>query len=68
MEKVRSRIKTVHLVPARESLIQSLVLKVSSLKKAETFLAETGMLGALEEGRVTISPEKIYGLDVRLVE
>jgi hypothetical protein len=58
----------VHLVPADESLIQALVLKVSSLKKAETFLSETGMLGALEECQVTIAPEKIYGLDVRLVE
>ncbi|MDT5061879.1 MAG: hypothetical protein QOH63_2338 [Acidobacteriota bacterium] len=58
----------VHLVPADESLIQALVIKVSSLKKAETFLTETSMLGALEEGQVTIAPEKIYGLDVRLVE
>ncbi|MDT4954092.1 MAG: hypothetical protein QOJ02_2230 [Acidobacteriota bacterium] len=45
-----------------------LFIKVSSLKKAETFLTETGMLGALEEGQVTIAPEKICGLDVRLVE
>jgi hypothetical protein len=38
----------VHLVSATENMIQSLVLKVSSLKKAETFLSENGMLGALE--------------------
>jgi hypothetical protein len=47
-------------------MIQSLVLKVSSLKKAETFLSENGMLGAPKEDRITIAPEKIHGLDVQL--
>lgn len=58
----------VRLVSADKNAIQSLVLKVASLKRAETFLAEKGMLGALETGQVRIAPEKIYGLDVRLVE
>ena len=58
----------VQLVPSSENRIKALVLKVSSLKKAETFLTEKGMLGALEDGQMRIAPEKIYGLDVRLVE
>jgi hypothetical protein len=59
---------SVHLVSAAENVIQSLVLKVSFLKKAETFLAENGMLGAPKGGRMTIAPEKIFGLDVSLAE
>lgn len=58
----------VRLVSADKNAIQALVLKVASLEKAETFLAERGMLGALEKGQIRIAPEKIYGLDVRLVE
>jgi hypothetical protein len=58
----------VHLVSATGNGIQSLVLKVSSLKKAETFLSENGMLGAPLEGLMTIAPEKIFGLDVSLAE
>ena len=59
---------SVRLVSSHENRIQSLVVKVSSLKKAETFLSEQGMLGASTDGGLRIAPEKIYGLDVRLVE
>ena len=59
---------SVRLVSSHENRIQSLVVKVSSLKKAETFLSEQGMLGASTDGELRIAPEKIYGLDVRLVE
>jgi hypothetical protein len=58
----------VRLVSSPENGIKALVLKVSSLKRAETFLSEKGMLGALADGQLGIAPEKIYGLDVRLVE
>jgi hypothetical protein len=58
----------VRLVSANENAIQTLILKVKSLKQAETFLSEKGMLGTLKEGQIRITPEKIYGLDVRLVE
>jgi len=58
----------VRLVSAPESGIQALVLKVSSLEKAKTFLSEKGMLGASKDGQTRIAPEKSYGLDVRLVE
>lgn len=58
----------VRLVSAKENAIKTLVLKVSSLKHAESFLAEREMAGSSVEGQLTIAPEKIYGLDVRLVE
>ena len=57
----------VRLVAADENAIQTLVLKVSSLKRAETFLTEQDMLGSIKEDQITIAPGKIYGLDVRLV-
>jgi hypothetical protein len=58
----------VRLIASAKNAISTLVIKVSSLKKAETFLSEKGMLGGFEEGQIQIAPEKIYGLDVRLVE
>ena len=47
--------------------IQTLVLKVSSLERAETFLRESGMLGSVAEDHIKIDPSKLQGLDVRLV-
>ena len=58
----------VRLVLSAENAIRKLVLKVSSLKSAKAFLSETGMLGAVESDQVAVSPEKIHGLEVRLVE
>lgn len=58
----------VRLISANENAIQTLVLKVSSLKRAESFLDEMGMVGSVVQDQLTITPEKIYGLDVRLVE
>ncbi len=57
----------VRLVSANENAIQTLVLKVSSLERAATFLAERAMVGSAAADQLTIAPEKIYGLDVRLV-
>ena len=48
--------------------IQTLVLKVSSLARAETFLRESGMLGSVAEDHIKIDPSKLEGLDVRLVQ
>lgn len=48
--------------------INALVLSVSSLRKAETFLSEIGMLCEREEGQTSMAPERIFGLGVRLVE
>jgi hypothetical protein len=58
----------VHLVSSGENSIKTLVLKVSSLKRAETFLAGKGMLGALDNDCIRLAPEKIHGLDVHLVQ
>lgn len=57
----------VRPVSASEDAIQTLVLEVASLKRAETFLTEQEMLGSISEEQITIAPGKIYGLDVRLV-
>jgi|GEM_PF-555277 len=57
----------VRLVASDANSIQALVLKVSSLERAETFLREGGMLGAVTGEQINIAPEKIEGLDVRLV-
>jgi len=47
--------------------IRTLVLKVSSLIRAETFLRESGMLGSVAADHIKIDPSKLEGLDVRLV-
>jgi hypothetical protein len=43
------------------------ITKVSLLKRAETFPAEKGMLGALDKDSIRRAPDKIHGLDVHLV-
>ena len=58
----------VRLVRADADAIQTLVLKVSSLGRAETFLRESGMLGPAGEDHIKIDPSKLAGLDVRLVQ
>ena len=57
----------VRLVRAEKDSIRTLVLKVSSLARAETRLRESGMLGPVTDDRITIAPSKLEGLDVRLV-
>jgi hypothetical protein len=58
----------VRLVRADTNSIRTLVLKVSSLTRAETFLRESGMLGSVGEDHIKIDPSKLEGLDVRLVQ
>lgn len=58
----------VRVIPSRLDRIQSLVLRVSSLKKAETFLSEKGMLGGLKGDRLVVAPGKIQGLELLLTE
>jgi hypothetical protein len=58
----------VRLVRADGDSIRTLVLKVSSLARAETTLRESGMLGTVTDDRITIAPSKLEGLDVRLVQ
>jgi hypothetical protein len=38
-----------------------------SLKTAETFLRESGMLGVVTDNQINLAPERIEGFDVRLV-
>ena len=57
----------VRLVPAGEDGIQSIVLKVSDLERAETFLREKGMLDSASDDQISIDPAKIYGLNIRLI-
>jgi hypothetical protein len=58
----------VRIVPANETRVQALLLRVRSLDRAKAFLREKQMLGAETAGQVTIDPSKIGGLDLRLVE
>jgi hypothetical protein len=57
----------VKLAAAEKNALQTLVLKVSSMERARRFLTEKDMLGSITENQLIIAPEKIYGLDVRLV-
>lgn len=57
----------LRLTAAESDSIGSLVLKVSSLERAETFLRGRGMLGSVEDGRINIAPESVEGLNLMLV-
>jgi hypothetical protein len=56
----------LRLTESDTNSIQSLTLQVSSLERAETALRESGMIGTVTE--ITLAPEKIEGLNVRLVQ
>lgn len=58
----------IRLVQAEENGIQTLILKVRSLKKAKSFLEQNEMLGAYSKDEVKIDDKKVQGLDIRLVE
>jgi len=55
-------------VSATENTIQTLVIRVASLDRARRFLRDRQLLGADPEGRPTIDPSKVGGLDFRLVD
>ena len=57
----------VRLVPAASNSIRTLTLRVSSLERAEAYLRERGMLGAVNGDQLTVAPSELEGLDVRLV-
>jgi catechol 2,3-dioxygenase-like lactoylglutathione lyase family enzyme len=58
----------IRLVGAKDDRVQGLVIRVTSLQRARTFLREKGLLGADSENEATIDPSKIYGLNIRVVE
>jgi catechol 2,3-dioxygenase-like lactoylglutathione lyase family enzyme len=57
----------LRLVESDTNSIQALALRVASLERAETHLHESGMIGTVADDEITIAPEKIEGLRVRLV-
>lgn len=57
----------VRLIEGERDAILALVLRVSDLDRAKTFLRESGMLDTTSGNEVRIDPAKIYGLDIRLV-
>jgi catechol 2,3-dioxygenase-like lactoylglutathione lyase family enzyme len=58
----------IRLVRAESPGIQGIVLSVRSLNEAEKFLKERGLLARDDAGHISISPEAIQGLSIRLVE
>ena len=59
---------SIRLVQSKENTTQGLVVRVTSLQRAKTFLREKGLLGADSEEEATIDPSKIDGLNIRVVE
>ena len=57
----------VRLVTANTNEIQELVVSVTSLPRAKSFLREKALLGRDAEQEATIEPSKIDGLRIRLV-
>lgn len=58
----------LRLVESGSDSIRSLALRVSSLEHAGTALRESGMIGAVTDDEITIAPEKVEGLRVRVVQ
>jgi hypothetical protein len=58
---------SVRLLRGPSDCLQALVLRVSDLTRAETFLREKDMLGSVSENQIQIDPMKIQGLQIRLV-
>ena len=58
----------IRLVPHELDEILAMTWKVASLEQAKTFLQAKGMPGEVTANQVTIAPETIFGLELRLVE
>ena len=59
---------TVHLKKSGRNAISSITLQVKSLEQAQQVLKEKGLLGPVSEGRISIRPDAISGLQVYLIE
>lgn len=57
----------LRLVDHPEDRLVSMVWQVRSLNRAAQYLHHRGMLGSESREQVTIAPDKIMGLDIRLV-
>jgi len=58
----------IHLEKSGLNRISSITLKVKSTEQAQKALMEKGLLGPIPEGRISISPGAISGLQVYLIE
>jgi hypothetical protein len=58
--------RSAPLVRAAENTLQGLVIGVRSLKQAEDFLRERGLLGSVSNGLITLDASKVVA--IRLVE
>lgn len=58
----------IRVVPAPENGIRAWLIKVRSLDRARTFLAERDLLERDLEGRITLKVERPRGFDIQLVE
>ncbi|MEI7432784.1 MAG: PKD domain-containing protein [Methanomicrobiales archaeon] len=59
---------TVHLVKSGRNAISSITVQVKSLERAKTVLEGKGLLGAVSEGKISINPDTISGLQVYVTE
>jgi hypothetical protein len=58
----------LRLAQRRANGLRRMILQVSSLNRAAQFLHKRDMLGKERDGMVTIAPEKVMGLDIRLIQ
>jgi hypothetical protein len=58
----------LRLVPHERDEIVAMTWQVASLERAHTFLQSKGMLGQTTAKQITIAPETMYGLEIRLIE
>ncbi len=59
---------TVHLVKSERNAISSVTVQVKSLEHAKMVLEGKGLLGTVSEGKISINPEAISGLQVYITE
>jgi len=55
-------------VRASENTTQALLVSVTSLARAKTFLREKNLLGTDSGATVTIHPSRLHGLNISIVE
>jgi hypothetical protein len=58
----------IRLVPASSGGLQSMTWQVESLNRAAQFLYKRELLGDEKDKTVAILPEKVFGLDIRLIQ
>lgn len=59
---------TVHLKKSDRNAVSSITLQVKSLEQARAVLLEKGLLGPVSEGRISINPDAIAGLQVYVIQ